>query len=217
MTDWMAGWRRADNQREKEEGCKKNENSIIANLLMSPSHAYLSLSLKKFGVGVPGRRNKLPEIQLNTYSTIELSGNKSHITSSSGCFSIIPGTLPTFLWLRGDCKKLMGLVDRLALAGAKIRTSNDFRNDTRRQRRRTTSADSKRERRKPPTTTAATGATGARSPFSPNSAFCYTSLNSAKRAGEVAVSRYEAPHTHRNQTRTFQDVVSYLAEKEANI
>ena len=69
MTDWMAGWRRADNQREKEEGCKKNENSIIANLLMSPSHAYLSLSLKKFGVGVPGRRNKLPEIQLNTYST----------------------------------------------------------------------------------------------------------------------------------------------------
>ena len=113
----------------------------------------------------------------------------------------------------------MGPADRLALVGAKIRTSNDFRNDTRRQRRRTTSADSKRERRKPPTTTAATGATGARSPFSLNSAFCYTSLNSAKRAGEVAVSnsRYEAPHTHRNQTRTFQDVVSYLAEKEANI
>ena len=124
------------------------------------------------------------------------------------CFSITPGTLPTFLWLRGDCKKLMGLADRLALVGAKIRTSNDFRNDTRRQRRRTTSADSKRERRKPPTTMAATGATGARSPFSPNSAFCYTSLNSAKRAGEVAVSnsRYEAPHTHSNQTRKFFQV-----------
>ena len=28
----------------------------------------------------------------------------------------------------------MGLADRLALAGAKIRTSNHFRNDTRRQR-----------------------------------------------------------------------------------
>ena len=96
----------------------------------------------------------------------------------------------------------MGLADRLALAGAKIRTSNDFRNDT----VATTSADSKRERRKPPTTTAATGATGARSPFSPNSAFCYTSLNSAKRAGEVAVSRYEAPHTHSNQTRKFFQV-----------
>ena len=205
----MAGWRRADNQREKEEGCKKNENSIIANLLMSPSHAYLSLSLKKFGVGVPGRRNKLPEIQLNTYSTIRLSGNKSHITSSSRYFSIIPGTLPTFLWLRGDCKKLMGLADRLALAGAKIRTSNDFRNDTRRQRRRRRPIRRGRggsrlrlQRRR--------GQLAPGLHFLPIRPFVIPPLLRPRgRAGEVAVSRYEAPHTHRNQTRTFQDVVTY--------